>query len=733
MRRPLLFLCVLLFAFIALGMQVLKPPPWESKTLLRGEEVLLSGQVYDKEYREYENGQVLILFLQSVTSQNSDFNSKEKIRCEISLHALPSLEDGKVYLPCLGTVITVRGRWQEFAQATNPGEFDMARYYGIEGIVGDVAEAELLGAGTSYWWLREMLFRCKWMWTRNLYEAFPPKEASILAKMLLGEGGVDAVIRDLYQSAGIAHILSISGLHISMIGMGIFYLLRKCGMGLKSAALLGATVIIFYGMLTGFGVSACRAIGMYLIHMLGEIWGKTYDMLTAMGVLGVLMLVRNPRLVYHSGYLLSFSSVCGVGLLAPLLQANPFFLQPRPYEKKRIRWLKMFLKKGWSGLAISLSVTLFTFPIQLYFFYKVPVYSVFLNLLVIPFVSIVMVLGFLIMFFPMLFILCPVETGIFVWFEWLCTLFRKIPGHTWLTGKPDMWKLLVYYVLLLCLILGAKTIRKRYCYVGFVVLVLFVGIRWNRVSQITFLDVGQGDCAVVQTRVGQCFLFDCGSSSKSNIGDKILIPFLQHQGIGRLDGIFLSHADADHINGVIQMLQSGEVKVGMIFLPDYKGAEEDFEKVIAYVSEEQVSYVSLGMQMKEGDVSFTCLHPEKEFYAIEDNEVSACYLLQLEGRCVLFTGDVSKEREKVLLEAWRRQGGKSVDVLKVAHHGSRFSTSSEFLEVIHPGVAVISCGRNNLYGHPHVEVLGRLEEVGSEVHITAKQGAVILTWKKARW
>lgn len=730
MRRPLLFLCVLLFAFIALGMQMFESPPWEGKSLLRGEEVILSGQVYDKEYREYEDGQVLILFLKSVTSQNSDFNSKEKIRCEISLSALPVSEEGKAYLPCLGERVLIRGNWQEFSKATNPGEFDLARYYGIEGIVGGVTEAQLLRAGSSYWWIREKLFQCKHKWSNNLYAVFEPKEASVLAKMLLGEGGLDEEIRDLYQSAGIAHILSISGLHISMIGMGVYYLLRRCGVWLRGAAFAGAVVIILYGMLTGFGVSACRAVGMYVIHMLGEIWGKTYDMLTAMGVLCVVMLAGNPRLVYHSGYLLSFSSVCGVGLLAPLLQVKFSFLQARPYEKRRLRWFKKFLEKTWKGFALSLSVTLFTLPIQLYFFYKVPVYSVFLNLLVIPFVSIVMILGFVVMFFPVLRFLCPIETGIFAWFEWLCMVFRKVPGHTWLTGKPDMWKVLVYYFLLLGLILGARKLRKSYCYGGFVALLLFVSIRWQRGYQITFLDVGQGDCAVVETKAGQCFLFDCGSGNKGDVGEKILIPFLQYQGIGKVDGIFLSHPDSDHMNGVLQMLQSEAVKIGKIILPDYEGAEEGFAILFEYVSAEQVAYVSMGMQLEEDEMVLTCLHPEKDYHTVDDNEASACYLLELDGRSVLFTGDVSAEQEKVVLEAWERQGDVSVDVLKVAHHGSRFSTSAEFLEEIKPGIAVISCGRKNLYGHPHTEVLERLAEAGCQVQITAEQGAVIIKWKR---
>ncbi len=803
MRRPLLFLCVCLFVIIALGMQIFSPPPLNGIYAGRaGEELILSGQVYDKEYRENNGEEVLVLYLQSIHFQKEGITSyqksfqdffstnnypKKKIRCELYMDNLESIntyardESGAASgfdLLRMGAWVTVRGVWSDFAYATNPGEFDLANYYGIEGICGNLKEAQVLDISRGYWPVRETLFRLRSRLVNHLYAAFPPKEASILAKMLLGEnGGLDKEVRDLYQANGIVHILSISGLHISMLGMGLYRLLRKCRVPMKLAAVLGGILIILYGMLTGFGVSACRAIGMYLIHMLGEIWGKSYDMLTAMGVLCVTLLAENPRLVYHSGYLLSFSSVCGVGLLAPFLQgAGGLYTSPvpeqngrlkswffniqnwlmvRPYDRKTIKWLKHKLVKIGGAFRVSLSVTLFTLPLQLFFFYKIPVYSVFLNLLVIPFVSVVMVIGFAVMIVPGLTFLCPVESLIFAWFEWLCRMFEKLPGHTLTVGRPDMWKILLYYALLLLLICFGRRLRKCVQVVVPAALVLFMLLKTGSESRITFLDVGQGDCICVQTAEGRCFLFDCGSSNKSNVGENILVPFLQYQGIDMVDGVFLSHPDTDHTNGVMALLQEENICVKNIYLPDVQEAKAAFKEMLenpegmgsAWSAEEtgiaegfskdrksgeglgngtfNLSYISAGMFLELPDIKITCLHPASDFQG-EDNASSACYYLELEGVDILLTGDIEGVGEERLVQELEKQGIMSVDILKVAHHGSRNSTSEDFLSITHPRIAIISCGRNNWYGHPHQETLERLLAVDSFVLTTKECGAIML-------
>lgn len=744
MRRPLLCGCVCLFVLISLWLQVTNPPPWDvDNTGWEGKEVSLKGQVYQKEYRNSYGEEKLVIYLSSVyyskeatasVFQSSMFSEKlskmnptERIICEINLNSLAEVG----HVPALGSKVIVKGKWKRFQHATNPGEFDAANYYAMEGICARIQDAQLLGCGNTYWLIRESLFGVRQYLLKNLYSTFPQKDAAILAKMLLGDGsGLDPEIRELYQSNGIVHILSISGLHITMLGMGVYICLRKLTLPIVPAALSGGVMILLYGMMVGFNVSVFRAIGMYLIRMLGEIWGRSYDMLTAMGVLAVVMLIDNPLLAYHSGYLLSFASVCGLGLLAPMLEVDGERIQKKPYDKKWVVLGKSLLSGMMSGFSASLAITIFTLPVQLFFFYKIPVYSVFINLLVIPFMSLVMGMGILIMLGPVLAFLAPVEIGIFQWFETLCYMFEKLPGHTLISGRPFMGKILIYYIGLIVVLLLGKRLKRYQSLLGMVVLLVVMLVRLPGKPEIYLLDVGQGDCICIRTSDNQCLLFDGGSSSKQNVGKKIITPFLEYHGIDRIRGVFLSHADMDHYSGILQILEEELMTVDKIYLPNVgMESKKDFQKVLSVVEPEKIQYVQKGDCWKAEDFILHCLHPDKGFEG-ESNEYSGCFLLDMGEFVMLLTGDVEGEGERLLLMELKEREVKKVDVLKVAHHGSRNSTSVELLKQINPETALISSGKNNIYGHPHRETVERLQASGSVIMITAEYGAITIEPEK---
>lgn len=285
--------------------------------------------------------------------------------------------------------------------------------------------------------------------------------------------------------------------------------------------------------------------------------------------------------------------------------------------------------------------------------------------------------------------------------------------------------------------------------------VLLFSIRPPAENSVTFLDVGQGDGILLRTASGQVYIFDFGSSSRKNIGKYILIPCLKYNGIHTVDAVFLSHPDADHVNGAVELLEMAgdeNITVNQLLLPDIEeGAkQEQLGKLLeaaAGTSREEavpVGYLSAGDSWECGSAAFTCLHPEKGFSGAEANAYSECFLVEFaEGRTgerqkgktggqgwtLLLTGDVQEKGEAAFFREIQERGISGITVLKAAHHGSRNSTPEELLEQLKPLLTVISSGRNNRYGHPHPELLERVEASGSVIVQTALSGAVTVSWQ----
>lgn len=803
MRRPLFWVALLLVIIAAVRLETgdpenERPGMISAQSLGSFEELILTGQVYKKDNQT--------LYLQDVSVHMQTFegsqdpsqeavskagSSRQSISCKDNIICkLTEAEE----VP-LGSYVTLRGSFVPISPATNPGEFDAAAYYRTIGVGGRLNKAELLQKGQTHWKVREWLYELRISLEERLNRALPQDQAGVLCALLLGDrGGLEERVENLYRQSGILHILSISSLHITIIGMSIYQLLRRLRVPVCPAALSGSVFLLLYGALTGFGVSACRAIGMYLIRMLGEVLGRTYDMLTALGVIGALMVWQNPYYLHHSGFLLSYASVLGVGVLCPALGGLGEGKRPQrtlvSEESKIRKMLQGAREKLQQSFTASLSVVLATLPVQLWFYYEAPVYSVFLNLLVLPLVKPLMLVGFLVMVLPWCQPAGIAAGGILEWYEWLCQLCGRLPFHTWNPGSPRLWQIGVYYLMLgtTVFILGKirstgtrcagqhgtawqKTVPQRTApdseglrkvaaaiihkwgialkaAAGMLMVcsVLILGISPRTETKVTLLDVGQGDCILVQTGSGETYLFDCGSTSRTKVGEYVLVPFLKYSGIHTLDAVFVSHPDADHANGISELLVLGQesgIEIRQLILPDI--AEElrkdQFSELIGAVhmadqkNPIEIRYISAGDGWECDSARFTCINPSEGCRLKNENAYSECFYVEFfekktraskepEAVTMLLTGDVEGEGEEALMHQLALRGIGSVDILKVAHHGSRGATSEEFLELIRPAISVISCGRNNRYGHPHPELLKRLETEGSMIISTAQCGAV---------
>ena len=909
-KRPLSVGCLVVVILICIVTSLSRKEPWNCPEL-EGQTVIVQGRVYQKEVKtqggqdktvvylkqvsftgdnpvegqseegqsvvqeEAAEGQLLVqkeaaerqLLVQEKAAERQLLVQEEAVEKQLLVQGkcaekpadTKATENILCYLregvpePEIGSLVILKGTLKNFQQPTNPGQFNAPFYYQILRISFRLNQAEIQVKSDRFYKIAEGLYQLRRKAGSKVDALLSEQEASVMKTMLLGEKGIlDEEIKGLYQRNGIAHILAISGLHISMIGMGLYQLLRRAGLKIKLSAILASMIIVLYGMMTGFAVSAIRAIAMFLLQMLAQILGRTYDRITALAVAAVMVLVEQPLYLFHSGFQFSFLCVLGISLILPVL-GN---------VRKG--------KKLFEGVAL-MAVTL---PVYLGVFYQIPVYSMFLNFIVLPMMSILMGAGIVMILAA--FLCTPLAipaawliTGILMVYERLGLFTEKLPHHYWTPGCPAKWQLAVYVAVLIIIAALGRTKRKAVLYQkdcihrrggcakeilqedppchevlqyeksqyersqhgmaqynipryevsqyeipqyemqnkrirriachgrkwistygipvgicwGFLLLgVVILTWRLRPELQVTFLDVGQGDCIFLQTEDGASYLTDGGSSSVSKVGKYRMIPFLKYQGASQIKAVFVSHADSDHCNGIAELLEQAElegIRVENLVLTDIADEcrSEGYEELVELAGQNgiTVQFLHEGQQLQDGELLFQCLHPSKGYRAEDLNETSMVLLVTYREFSMLLTGDVQGAGEEHLtqeLQDWKEPGvtqmqdvirisgeeesmeeesieEESIEeqieekrpqnkmganhteteltILKVAHHGSKNSTSEEFLKAANPKIAIISCGKGNRYGHPHEETLERLDKVDVPWFCTKDYGAITVT------
>lgn len=630
-------------------------------------------------------------------------------------------------MPHIGSLVVIQGTFYSFSHAANPGEFDSAEYYRVLNQQGRMMQAVCLAESGVYDGFRERLCQIREYLSLLMDACYDKQDASVMKAMLLGEKGtLDREVKSLYQQNGIIHILAISGLHLSIIGMGLYKILAKMRFPIAVNIIVSIGLMYCYGTMTGMGTSMIRAYIMFVLHLCAKLVGRTYDLYTALVIAALCILVQQPLYLLHSGFLFSFGAVCGIGLFLPAVERN--LLTGSRIEKLLL-----------SGTAVSIS----TLPVYLCFYYEFPPYSVLLNLIVIPCMTLVLVsglccIGLASCFLP-LGMLVSYPGHMILWFyEKSCDWCMNLPGHKWITGCPQVWQIVLFLGIMAGVILWEHRMPKMLFWQGVLCALLVFTVRLPRGLEITMVDVGQGDCLYLSEDSGIRFLIDGGSSSKSDVADYQILPFLKYKGADYLDAVFVTHPDSDHENGIRAWLEEYEeigIEIGVLVLPDV--AEEckteeyrELEKLAAATGV-PVHYICAGEVIHYSEVMLTCMHPSKGWYSEDTNAYSIVLYLTYGNFSALFTGDLEGEGEQMVLDQieggeFARETAERLTLLKVAHHGSRNSTSVEFLEAVSPRIALISAGENNSYGHPHQETLERLEECGAETLITYESGAITI-------
>lgn len=397
-------------------------------------------------------------------------------------------------------------------------------------------------------------------------------------------------------------------------------------------------------------------------------------------------------------------------------------------------------------------------------YYEFPIYSFLLNLIIIPAMTVMMGLGLLclacgsipiaLLGLGMAKLLAFGCHLLIVFFEGLCRISLMLPGSDWIVGKPNSWRVYCFYIVVLFLYAvhqytkrinksdrcAAANIRLQlpsgYKMLLIITAVSLISSRNINGFGMTFVDVGQGDCIWLETPAGHHYLIDSGSTSKTDIGQYTLVPFLKYTGTSRLDAVFLTHLDQDHISGVMELLENtagkSGIELGKIVIAEAAIRDEAYWNLVDICAQNKIplEYAAAGDVIDSGDgLRMTVLHPEADYQAASRNAYSLAVKLDYTDRYgtfgALLTGDIEADGEAALAEYLVNKNW-SCQLYKAAHHGSRYSNTEALLEEIRPQISVISCGEKNSYGHPHQEVLERLASVGSRTLVTKDTGAILV-------
>ena len=631
--------------------------------------------------------------------------------------------------PLPGEQIEVYGKISPVEAPRNEGVFDFHLYYRTISVHGSMYGTSFRVIGGEPKPFARGLQELRLRMGDILDQLLPPQDAGIYRALLTGDkSAMDEDIRSLYQENGIAHILAVSGLHLSILGLGVYELLRHFGRSKAASGSVAALLIISYGILTGCSGSALRAVLMLLLRFLAAAVGRSYDMLTAMAAAALFLLWKEPFMLFGAGFQLSFLAVLAIGLCHVLPAPKHTLLE--------VLWLSFYLQ-------------LLTLPVILFHYFRFPLYGIFLNLIVLPLMGCVIYSGvFAVGLFGLSEKLATITVGGGHWilrlYTLLCTHCAALPYSSLLLGRPSMYSILLYYTALgvVTWALAERHAAERSglaacrlplpCIVLPLLLsMLCLPAKQPQGLEITALDVGQGDGFILRNH-GLVMSVDGGSTSDQRLGENVLVPYLESQGIGHIDLALITHCDADHYSGIQYLLEEEpKMSIGELLLPRVamQDARYDALRDAAAARDVRIRYFGQGDCIDLGEVEIRGYYPAGTERLEAANDHSIGMLLRAPDFQMLFTGDMDEDCERQMLAAlWEDNAGyPKIDVLKAGHHGSHTSSSEALLAALRPDYAILSYGVGNDYGHPHAETRERLERYGVEMLETGVMGRIRLT------
>lgn len=704
MRRPAVLIAFIMAAAILVTDSI---TGYTSDYLegLEGNNAAVTGRVVsivkkDDEYFKLQLSDV------SIISDNGARSYKKKILVNV-------YSDIADYRTVLWDRVYITGEVSIPKERSNPGTFDYRRYLksiGIRCIITAENIENVKKAGGIAALLKSA--KCR---TADIFESALGDDSAVVMGLLFGEtSGIDEDIIETFRRGGTAHVLAVSGLHLGLLYSFLCRFKRKKRSIPADIAIVLA--LSAYTALAGFTASVVRACLMIFIHIAGNHLNRRYDLISSTCVSMIIILAVNPMQIYSAGFQMSFLAVITLGIMIPLIQ-------------KKIKGILLPMIAVQTGMV----------PYTMYVFNYVSLTSVISNIPVYFIAAAMIPAGILVIAFcwlPVIAKPAAMITGLFVKLLLWCNDFTYMGGvFTFDVASPSVIFLAVYYIFIfyMCSEAGQiALIRRNYKKIAAVFAAavicgagcsVYLSDGFEKTDMV-FVDVGQGDCLHIKAG-GKNLLIDGGGSFNYNVGKSTLKPYLLKNGVTKIDMAIATHLHTDHYQGLKELSQTYRIKK----LGVYEANSVNENHLKKEFKTDEILYLAAGDVINMGrNVSAEVLSPDRgnPLDEKDENKNSLVLRVNVKGSSVLMTGDIDEKGEKTLIE----DTDIKADILKIAHHGSRYSSCEKFIAVAAPKIAVIQVGKNT-YGHPSEEVIKRLEEHKITILRNDEQGAVGIRVNKA--
>ncbi|MBQ4528808.1 MAG: DNA internalization-related competence protein ComEC/Rec2 [Clostridia bacterium] len=631
-----------------------------------------------------------------------------------------------------GDRVSIRAKFNQGNEATNPGEFDYKNYLFSTGAVAkgttDLENTKRIPAKNG---LGKIIYDIRCDFIKNTHKYFSSRTGGLITAIISGDReGIDTATSDNLKMSGIYHIVAISGLHLNLFVFAITYFisrlrikrLKKALLSLAATLLTGGFVLVF----TGFGLSVWRAFIMMGISSISAIISRDYSAKNSLAISVFGIIVAMPYSLWNVGFLLSVTSTFSVLVSIDVMR----------YAKNVVNLEKFASSKTVNTAVISVMSVLFTLPVTMTSFGYITVYSWITNIFVLPVVPYLLG-GSVIFAFLSAFgcelpasILAYALTTLAEYIFFIAQSVARLPGSTPAVNVVSASIVLAYII---AFILSIYTAVRKSIKSALLIIVIFsvaVGgfLKYNKDDPliITYADVSQGDCTLIEIENSD-IMIDCGTDSLNvEYSVQSILSILKNRGIDSLDMVLVTHYHSDHMNMIPQLIECGKVK--RLYLPEYY----DFREIEAIKNRRilleaslkyniPVEYLSDGMSMQfSNGTRMDILSPSADMFC-DNNNMSTAIKLTYGKNKFIFCGDVQTEGiEKLLVKDI------ACDVLKIPHHGGFSEKCDEFIKRTNCKYAIISCGRNNTYGHPDERMSELLEKETIEVYQTGIRGAITI-------